>query len=393
MKNLRLTSVSYVFLALMTLTGIALLSGAFFIDRNITVIKDTWTVYQTDLSEKARLESALRSAIGYGGMIHDFKNFILRQDPKYSARVKEHVGAAKAMLHQYRDMGVNSAEMMAIDDIETVLEEYMYALDDAENLIELPGITIESINEQISIDDTEALRGLSTLRYEAKQGAEEDVIANRSGVISDLRSAIGYGGMIHKFKDYVLQPEKRDLSEIEQTFFEAKKAIKQYRQFKINRAEDLALNDIEHVLFKYEENLKRISSFVSDNKQSKYIDEQVKVNDEPALKALHILDRESNAYISKNSENVNRALVFVERIIQLGTWGVVVIVLSVTLFSIWLFNSQIIKPIISLTKSMTLLANDKLDVDIDSTQRGNELGLMANSVNVFKQNMIAHKKA
>ena len=56
------------------------------------LIKETWTVYQFDLSKKSRLEGSLRADIGYDGMIHDFKNYILRQ---YSEEMRKKEGMEK----------------------------------------------------------------------------------------------------------------------------------------------------------------------------------------------------------------------------------------------------------------------------------------------------------
>ncbi|MEY8216452.1 MAG: hypothetical protein RPR97_18450 [Colwellia sp.] len=80
LKHIKLTTIRKLFASSLILFCFILGIGAVVFKRNISLIDDTWEQYQTDRSEKSRLESALRAAIGYGGMIHEFKNFILRHD-------------------------------------------------------------------------------------------------------------------------------------------------------------------------------------------------------------------------------------------------------------------------------------------------------------------------
>lgn len=56
----------------------------FFVSTNIfkikelNIVKGAWDDLQVEISKKARLESAIRRAIGYGGMIHELRNMVLR---------------------------------------------------------------------------------------------------------------------------------------------------------------------------------------------------------------------------------------------------------------------------------------------------------------------------
>jgi hypothetical protein len=78
---IKLTTVSWIIGLFMMAATIVILVSATVVQHNINFIDSTWHVYQTDRSEKARLETALRGEIGYSAMIHDFKNYVLRHDP------------------------------------------------------------------------------------------------------------------------------------------------------------------------------------------------------------------------------------------------------------------------------------------------------------------------
>lgn len=58
------------------------------------------------------------------------------------------------------------------------------------------------------------------------------------------------------------------------------------------------------------------------------------------------------------------------------------------LIAAWLIGSGVSKPILAMTKAMTTLAEGDKTVDIPAIGRGDELGAMADSVLVFKENMI-----
>lgn len=123
-KHIKLTTIRWLFAVLMLAISIILGIGTVFLDRNITLIDTTWDLFQTDRSEKARLENMLRASIGYGGMIHEFQNYLLRHEPERMDRIQSHIGVALATLHQYRDQDVSDAEIVALEDIEMVLNRY-----------------------------------------------------------------------------------------------------------------------------------------------------------------------------------------------------------------------------------------------------------------------------
>jgi len=391
--NLKFSTVGWIFVALMVFTGSAIIGGAFITDQNVSAIEDTWNEFQTDLSEKARLESALRSSIGYGGMIHDFKNYVLRQDVMYRNNVEANISAAHAILHQYNDLVLSASEYVAIEDIEHVLDEYLKSLRLVEKLIKQPGISIVEIDKAVKVDDSPALRGLTTLRQEMRSDKSNTKKLSKSRIVADIRAAIGYGGMIHEFKNYVLRHDDASIEKINAKAKEASAAIEQYRNYDLTRAEIIAFRDIESTLFAYADQLSTIEGFSAENISALDIDSMVRIDDIPLLRGLHILDREINAQVNRDSRRVTQTLQMVGQTIQLGTWGVVIIIVIVIFIIIWLFQAQIIQPIMQLTKNMSMLANNKLDIEISAHHQQNEVGQMARSILFFKKNLIKRREA
>lgn len=392
-NNLKLSSVFWIFVALMLITGIAIITSAFIVDKNVSVINDTWHEYQTDRSEKARLESALRSAIGYGGMIHDFKNYVLRKEELYHHHVESHIGAANAILHQYSDQKISAAEEAAIEDIEHTLGNYLNALRIAKKLIKQQDSTTQEINRAVILDDSSALRGLITLRHEMRADISNHNKPSKARIVADLRAAIGYGGMIHLFKDYVLRQNNADIENITHKFQQASIAIEHYRKLTPNHSENIALNDIELTLQTYANKLKTIQTLAAKNTPPQVIDNSIKVNEEPILRGLHILDREINAKVANDSERVTSALQLVKQTILYGVWATIIVFIFVILIVAWLFHSHIIAPVASLTRNMKQLANNKLDIETSNHLQQNEVGEMTRAIIFFKNNMMKQKEA
>jgi diguanylate cyclase (GGDEF)-like protein/PAS domain S-box-containing protein len=392
LKHIKLTTISRLFATLMLLTCIILGLGTLFLEKNISLIGSNWELFQTDGSEKSRLESALRASIGYGGMIHEFKNYILRQDPVCMDRTQAHIGAAKSVLQQYGNQEITAAESVALEDIKSVLQRYEQALMDAEQLIK-QGKSIGKIDMAVRIDDAPALRGLQTLREEMRHTLAPDSPLSKARINADLRAAIGYGGMIHEFKNYVLRHDASRVAVVKEKLAQAHNAIAQYHHLDPSNAETLALDDIERTLLSYGEKLQTITRMIALGTSNKEIDQRVSINDQPAFRGLSILNREINRQVMARSDDVSNALSLVERTLSISTWGVITLLLFLLIVTVGLMQYHIISPILRLTKGMVKLANNDIAVTFDDHNRNNELGDMARTVMVFKENIIERDKA
>ena len=393
--HLKLATFTWILASLLTLTAAVISVSAFLIEKNIDIINDTWELYQTDQSEKARYEGALRAAIGYNGMIHNFKNYVLRNDVYYKEQVESHLGAAKAVLKQYSALELTAAESVAIQDMLRVFTAYEKAVHQIQTLI-TQDYSVTDINNAVKIDDEPAIRALKVLRYEiiSKQKTRKQL--SKSRIVADLHAALGYDGMIHKFKNYILHhtsshnEQLKDrilIDEINNKIRFAKNSINQYRALSPSEAEKLALNDIESTLKLYSNNFTKVHQLMERHKSVKEVDRAVKVDDTPALRGFHILKQEINRQLTAESANVTKALEEVNQAILLGKWSSIITIIFVMLVAIVLIRFYVIQPVLRLTQHMIRLADNKLDTEISGYQEKNEIGQMARAVMVFKTSM------
>ncbi len=105
----------------------------------------------------------------------------------------------------------------------------------------------------------------------------------------------------------------------------------------------------------------------------------VKKSDNAAAPVMAMAD-----YASKLSRELN------EQAVSDGTTGVVVssilliAVLVIGAFSFWVVLLRVVKPVNALSDTMMVLAQGNLEVEVPNADRGDEMGDMARSVQVFK---------
>jgi len=203
LKNLTLKQISVFMAVLMMIAGGGFFAASVYINAEVLTVKNAWTEFQVVRSEKARLGGQLRAALGYGGLIHNFKNYILRGGNHLHAEINSEIGGVRMVLDQYTLLPLNSTERAALDNIRTAIIAYQNATTVAENM-KLGGSSVINVDAYIKVNDALALRGLDTLRIEAiPKGSNAP--SSKAVFISEIQALAGYGGMIHNFKNYVLR--------------------------------------------------------------------------------------------------------------------------------------------------------------------------------------------
>ncbi len=386
-EHVKLATINKLIASTIILACTVLGIGTLVIQKNISLIDTTWKLYQTDRSDKSRLESALRSAIGYGGMIHDFKNFVLRNDLEYMETIHKDIGFAEAIIKQYRLLQLTNEESKALNDIHNVLNAYEQAHIEIDHLFNL-GYTITQLDEFIKIDDSPALMGLKTLRKEVRKSLPPDTPLSKARVNADLRAAIGYGGMIHNYKNYVLRHDLKYKKTAQINLKRAYGAIEKFHSLELTHAEIMALEDIENTLNKYSDNLESTAKLINMNISIKEIDRAILIDDSKALKALNLIDKEIHDQISNYNTQISKALTIVKNTANIVTSGLFVFLVIIFIFGMWLVQSKVMSPLLRLTDKIVRLSKNDLSIELENEHSNNELGNIARAVSVFKNNII-----
>jgi len=346
-------------------------------------VQEVWLAFEQDRNDKLKALISLRSEIGYGGMIHRFKNYILRQNKTDAVAIISSLGGAEAAINRYQSLHIGATEERALRTIQQTIELYRDALYTIGYLIQ-QNKTAEEIDAIVKIDDLPALEALKTLEIETI--ILENQQHSTQLLLSELRTAMGYGGLIHNFKNYVLRKSPDTYTAIHSQVEVITHLIDTYRSHELSLIEQQALLKILSVTNGYQEKTSIIKAMITEGESAHNIDKVVIMDDQPALDGFKDLQQQIIFFNEQRANKLEQSLEIVQlsnRIIFYGTFASFLLLISL---SFWLLSNQIIQPIAKLTKIMTRLASNDLNVIISGIEQDNEIGEMARSVEVFKTN-------
>ncbi len=110
--------------------------------------------------------SKLKSELGFGGTIHSFKDYVLRQEPEAAKRFAGAFDRALEQVDRYENAGINEAEMASLSAIRQLLGQYARALK-ATELKAAQGVSDATVLDKVAnIDDGPALAALAAFDTE-----------------------------------------------------------------------------------------------------------------------------------------------------------------------------------------------------------------------------------
>ncbi len=132
--------------------------------RSVIPIEQGWDQYQNQTVARQELLLKIQSSFGYGNMIHNFKNFVLRGNNKYFSQISENNDAIDTAINQYRQLSdLTSTELQALQNIAKVNQLYLEAANVVRNRLKA-GDSAHQIDMAIRISDKPAIDGFLALR-------------------------------------------------------------------------------------------------------------------------------------------------------------------------------------------------------------------------------------
>ncbi|WP_415892642.1 GGDEF domain-containing protein [Neptuniibacter sp. PT8_73] len=128
-------------------------------------VRDAWTAYSYTSESRATALSELHRSIGYGGFIHNFKNYVLRQEQSLLERLSGDIEKSSQVISLYSALELNSKESQALLVIQQTLQMYRDNLRVAQMAVKR-GTPTQQIDKQVRIDDKPALAALAVLQLE-----------------------------------------------------------------------------------------------------------------------------------------------------------------------------------------------------------------------------------
>tara|TARA_R110002111_G_scaffold104641_2_gene162608 strand:- start:2782 stop:4518 length:1737 start_codon:yes stop_codon:yes gene_type:complete len=398
MNNLSLRQLSFIIFGLLLIMSMVFGYFTVNISQQVTQIQSSWTSFRSQHNEKARLLNIFYADLGYGGLIHNFKNFLLRKNFSDYINVEQSLGSLQSELNQYKALISSPAEQVALNDLQLLIHNYQDKVEIIRKEITKNNSTA-NIDPMVKVDDSRGIRALHMLSNEIR--AEHEFFNNEQNkpvLALAIRRELGFGGMIHNYKNYIIRKDEAYRVRALESITTLKSIISDYLALTTSIAEQTALEDIGFMLEKYEHGIDLIDQGIKSQLSAESIDTQVKIDDTFALRGLYSLDQDIIHQIDSKSKQLSLMLDNVSKSERTNGIIALISIAILALFLMWIFSRKIIQPVKNLSRIMLEMANGNIDVPIEylDSQIHNdntELRKMGSSLAVFKQNEIKRRHA
>lgn len=92
-------------------------------------VRTSWDDYMDGAEAKGYYLSQIRGAIGYGGLIHHYKDYVARQDPDLLIQVRRDLGELRRLILRYELLGVTNEEQVALRQLRAIIGSYEIKLE------------------------------------------------------------------------------------------------------------------------------------------------------------------------------------------------------------------------------------------------------------------------
>ncbi|MDM8569726.1 nitrate- and nitrite sensing domain-containing protein, partial [Thiotrichales bacterium HSG1] len=118
-------------------------------------------------------------------------------------------------------------------------------------------------------------------------------------LLNELQAQVGYGGLIHQFKNYILRGKQHYIDNFHYKYKKTQAIFNKYKNIEGVSIQDVDnINIIINTFIKYKKNLEVVIQLKKQHKLAENIDAIVKIDDRAAIKALEYLLKGGNTGIS-----------------------------------------------------------------------------------------------
>lgn len=211
-------------------------------------------------------------------------------------------------------------------------------------------------------------------------------------MLNELRRELGYGGMIHNFKNYIIRNNHDLLPLVKKALVNIASITLSYQMHILSDNERSALDEVTKMVAGYKDAIQFAIKAFDNGETSRSVDQAVRVDDAPALDAFKVLAREIAIEEQKNADFVSHSFTLVRGVLRvqlaLGVGLTIILILGM----VWLIRSRIVQPVATMTDVTNNLASGNLDVQIPYEEQQNEIGKMCRALAVFRDAAIQQQQ-
>lgn len=384
---MKISSVSWLLVACLFLVSLIVITSAVLNLSNTSSVHEILQEFDENRSEKKREFNALKRQIGFGGMIHAFKNYLVRNEPKDKQTLTESFGGTVAIIKRYRLTSLSGYEEQALRDIENTVLRYKSAANIITKMLSEKKYSVEELDEAASVGDEEAIHAMVVLMNEDKDKLEKPLKnESKEKLLYEIIEILGYGGLIHQYKNYLIRREPIYLSRALADVTRVNGRVNKYLKYDLAEDEKHALAEIATTVNRYKVKLHEIKYLIRQGLTSREIDKKVRIDDSALLRGLDTLTTSIyllNQRKARLLDNNLHQLIFVNKA---SSVLLLLFMSSIFIGAFWLLRLKIIRPINKLTRVMRDLSQGDYSIKVFGEGLNNEIGEMAESVSVLKKN-------
>jgi len=114
-------------------------------------------------NNKKVLISKMKEIVGYGGFIHNFKNYVIRGKKKYSDRIEKNYQDLMNVIDEYEHLSnVSPQEHKLLENIKKVFSQYHQGIDAVVAATEA-GQSVRQLDKIVKVNDSPAIKALNQL--------------------------------------------------------------------------------------------------------------------------------------------------------------------------------------------------------------------------------------
>lgn len=386
MKNFSLKRISAFLAIAFVFSSLLIAIGTILINRNVARVQAEFEVFEENSDPSAIALRSVTGHLGYGGMIHEFKNYVLRGGKDRKIRLNQAIGATVSSLELLGES--LGAEHQA--DIETILgtvQRYAEKVAVIDSM-RLRNQTLEQMDAAIKIDDGPAVAAIARLRTAAVHHHGD----TRFDLLVTLRDALGYGGMIHQFKNLVLRKDADRARKIETAAENARDAIARYRSLHPSEQETRALKAIDDTINAYLAMIPKVIELGSLGRTAAHIDGTVKLSDSAALDGLHRLDAAAQAEIVSLRAGMYETLNLTRTKSLIIAVAAPIGMIALSLFVFWSIQRHAVRPARRIADGLRALADGDTQTDLSDQVQDTEIGEIARVSGIFREALIRNNE-
>ncbi|MDF1884017.1 nitrate- and nitrite sensing domain-containing protein [Sulfurimonas sp. SAG-AH-194-C21] len=144
-------------------------------------------------SKRNEILAFIKENIGYGGLIHNFKNYVIRGNTKYAKAVQEDYNNLAVAINKYKNLeGTTQEEIKELEIIKKVFSEYLNKIKIVTKAYKLKKVNIHELDYLVKVNDRPALDALENLTKNIYGSSSEwfEIATKRIDTLRDIELII-----------------------------------------------------------------------------------------------------------------------------------------------------------------------------------------------------------